>query len=120
MARSTPAQNPRGPARTISATAFVMAMMSPGSPLTGSPLLEVPGYAPHADVRLESAVGLGRVSVGDVLETITAVESEPVGHEHGQTRPGLEQEREVRVDLGDAQVRAAGGAESLQVGHHAS
>src|SRR5438093_1918839 len=70
MARSTPAQNPRGPARTISAIR-----------LTITRLLEVEGYPGDPRVRLETAVGLGGVAVRDVDHAVPGVECHVIRHE---------------------------------------
>src|SRR5690349_18485257 len=89
MARSTPAQKPRGPASTIWASGNVVI----------TPSLEEERDPDHARVRVEAAVRVRGVPVRDVLEAIAGVDRDLVGHEVGQPRAGLEHERERGVDL---------------------
>src|SRR4026208_1519903 len=89
IARSTPAQKPRGPARTICCNAGVVMR----------PSLEEVRDAEHARVEVEPPIRLRRVPVRDVLEAIAEVHRDPVGHEVGQPGPALEHEGERRVDL---------------------
>src|SRR5713226_6266507 len=106
MARSTPAQNPRGPANTISAIR-----------LTISLLLEVKGYARHPAVGLETAVGVLGVTVGDVDHPVPGVEGDAVRHEEGCAQAAGQPEGEVRVDLDGAKIGAAGRRQQLDVRH---
>src|SRR3989442_570882 len=109
MARSTPAQNPRGPARTISAIRLSITL-----------LLEVKGYARYPGVRLETAVGVIGVSVGDVNHPIRGVEGHVVRQEERRAHAAGQPEGEIRVDLGDAEVGAAGCREQFDVRHEPS
>src|SRR5262249_5718463 len=92
MARSTPAQKPRGPASRISAMgAFILTSLGPGVSL------EEIGYPEYATVELETAVGIAGVSVGDVLEPVARVERGLVGDEERGAQPTPEHEREGRI-----------------------
>src|SRR5437870_5140245 len=109
MARSTPAQKPRGPASTISAMDVVVIRSS----------REEERDAGHAGVRLETAVAPVEMAVGDVVQPVAGVEGGGVGHEVLGPHAAEEQEREGRVDLDGLEVGAAGGGEELDVGHEA-
>src|SRR5438094_4214974 len=106
MARSTPAQKPRGPARRISAIGAFMVSS-----------LEEEGYADHAGVGLDAAVRLGGVAVGDVLVAIAGVERRTVGDEVLEAQPAPDEEGEVRPDLGDLEIGATGEGGQLRVRH---
>src|SRR5262245_54040398 len=107
MARSTPAQKPRGPARRISEIGTVLTC----------PSWEVKREAPHDDVGFEATVGLAGVAVGDVLIPVAQVQRRLVGDEHRCADAAEEQERERRVDLGNLEVGAAGGPGDLDIRH---
>src|SRR5215470_4578329 len=107
IARSTPAQNPRGPARRISEIGTVLTR----------PSWEVKREAAHDDVRFEASIRLTRIAVRDVLITVPCVHRRLVGHEHRRAYAAKEQKRERRSDLGDLEVGAAGGTGDLHVRH---
>src|SRR5215470_11628594 len=111
IARSTPAQNPRGPASRISAMGALI-LTSLGTTVS----LEEVGYPEYAAVELETAVGVAGVPVGDVLEPVPRVQRRLVGHEERRAEPAPDHERERRVDLEDLEVGTAGGAGRLDVG----
>src|SRR5256885_414420 len=109
MARSTPAQKPRGPARRISAMLdFIWA-----------PSLEIVRHPDHTHVRLPATVGPRGVAVGVVLEAVPGVDRGRVGDEDGHAHTAPEEEREVRVDLPHAEVGAARRPGELRVWHEA-
>src|SRR5262245_34967572 len=111
IARSTPAQKPRGPANRISAMgAFILTSL-------GMVSLEEVGYSQYAAVELETAVGVAGVPVGDVLVPVPRVDRRLVGDEERGTEPTPDHEREIGVDLEDVEVGAAGRAGRLDVGH---
>src|SRR3989442_12368262 len=91
MARSTPAQNPRGPARTISAIRLSITL-----------LLEVKGYARYPGVPFETAVGVLGVSVGDVDHPRPGVQGHVGRHEERTPHAAGQPDAETRVDLGTA------------------
>src|SRR5262249_20245648 len=110
IARSTPAQKPRGPASRISAMgAFIVTSL--GTTVS----LEEIGYPEYSAVELETAVGVGGVPVGDVLESVPRVDRRLVGDEERGAHAAPHHEREVRVDLEDIEVGAAGGGGRLDV-----
>src|SRR5688500_11800102 len=98
IARSTPAQKPRGPARTISETGADMVSFISS--------FEERGYSDHTGVRFEAAIAYVGIAVGDVLQPIPRVERDAISDEHGGTRAGEDQEREVGIDLQDVEVGA--------------
>src|SRR5262245_857519 len=105
MARSTPAQKTRGPAKRISEIGTVLTCSS----------REVKRDAAHHNAGFEAAVGLTRVAVGDVLVAVTRVQRRLVGDEHRRADAAEEQERERRLDLRDLEVRAAGRPGDLHI-----
>src|SRR6266851_2675333 len=98
MARSTPAQKPRGPASRISAIADFIRPPSP----------EIVRHSGHAHVRIPAAVGPGGVAVGVVLVAVAGVERGRVGDEDRSADAGPEEEREVGGDLLHLEVGPAG------------
>src|SRR5690242_3432468 len=108
MARSTPAQKPRGPASRISEIGDFMRSS-----------LEEEGYPEYAHVVLQTAVRRAGMAVGDVLVPVAGVDRGAIGHEVLGADATVEHEREVRADLGDLQVRPAGEGGQLDVGHEA-
>src|SRR6059036_459093 len=84
MARSTPAQKPRGPARRISEMADLIAALAS---------TEIVRYSDHADMRFPPPVRPGRVGVGVVLEAVAGVDRGRVGEEDGRADAGPHQER---------------------------
>src|SRR5688572_29952489 len=106
MARSTPAQKPRGPANKISAM---------GAFMTTS--LEEEGHPEDPGVGLEASIGIRGTAVGDVRPAVAGIEGGAVGDEEGRPGPGPEQEAEVGVDLADVQVGPAGEGGRLRIGH---
>src|ERR1700752_2428415 len=114
IARSTPAQKPRGPASRISAMgAFILTSL--GTTVS----LEEVGYPEYATIELETAVGVAGVPVGDVLEPVARVDGRLVGDEEGRAEAAPHHEREGRVDLEDLEVGAAGRGRRLDVGDEA-
>src|SRR5215470_13627790 len=107
IARSTPAQNPRGPARRISEIGTVLTRSS----------WEVKRKAAHDDAGFEATVGLTGIAVRDVLIAIACVQRRLVGNEHRRPDAAEEQERECRSDLGDVEVGAARGSGELHIRH---
>src|SRR5215470_11521936 len=108
MARSTPAQNPRGPASKTSAIwDFIVAS------------LEEERHADDADVVLQPTVRPARIPVGDMLVTVAGVDGGPVRQEVRRAQARVEHECEVRADLGDLQVRVAGEGRRLGIGYEA-
>src|SRR5207244_6323103 len=105
-ARPTPAQKPRGRARTISPIRVTITL-----------LLEVKGYARHTGIRLETTIGVRGVAVGDVDQPVPGVEGHIVRHEVRRAHAAGQPEREARVDLHDLEVGAAGRGEQLDVRH---
>src|SRR3989454_4852688 len=106
MARSTPAQKPRGPARTISPIRVTIRL-----------LLKIKGYARPPGIRLETTNGVRGVAVGDVDQPVPGVEGHIVRHEVRRAHAAGQPEREARVDLHDLEVGAAGRGEHLDVRH---
>src|SRR2546426_2329218 len=106
MARSTPAQKPRGPARTISPIRVTIRL-----------LLKIKGYARPPGIRLETTNGVRGVAVGDVDQPVPGVEGHIVRHEVRRAHAAGQPEREARVDLHDLEVGAAGRGEQLDVRH---
>src|SRR6266540_4464021 len=120
MARSTPAQNPRGPPRTISESFSVMSSL-PASirprPLRRA-LPEKPRQAEHGRVRFDPAIALARVAVRDVLETVTDRHRERVGQKDGYPGASLEDEGERGRGLRQFEISPGGAADDLDVRHH--
>src|SRR5207249_8199170 len=79
MARSTPAQKPRGPARRISEMADLIAALAS---------TEIVRYSDHADMGFPPPVRPGRVGVGVVLEAVAGVDRGRVGEEDGRADAG--------------------------------
>src|SRR5213593_3751166 len=104
MARSTPAQKPRGPARTISPIRVTIRL-----------LLEIKGYARHPGIRLETTIGVRGVAVGDVDQPVPGVEGHIVRHEIRCPDASGQPEGEARIDLHDLEVGASGRGEQLDV-----
>src|SRR5881296_1648337 len=75
MARSTPAQKPRGPARRISEMADLIALLVS---------MEIVRYSDHADMGFPPPVRPGRVAIGVVLEAVAGVDRGRVGAEDGR------------------------------------
>src|SRR5438132_14163817 len=75
MARSTPAQKPRGPARRISEMADLIALLVS---------MEIVRYSDHADMGFPPPVRPGRVAIGVVLEAVAGVDRGRVGEEDGR------------------------------------
>src|SRR2546427_11864205 len=90
MARSTPAQKPRGPARRISEMADLIALLVS---------MEIVRYSDHADMGFPPPVRPGRVAVGVVLEAVAGVGRRRVGEEDGCAAAGPPDGREGRVGL---------------------
>src|SRR2546428_12939682 len=89
MARSTPAQKPRGPARRISEMADLIALLVS---------MEIVRYSDHADMGFPPPVRPGRVAIGVVLEAVAGVDRGGVGEEEGGAEAAPTQEREGRGD----------------------
>src|SRR2546428_11476282 len=90
MARSTPAQKPRGPARRISEMADLIAALAS---------MEIVRYSDHADVGFPPPVRPGRVGVGVVLEAVAGVDRGRAGEEDGPAGAAPHPEREGPGDL---------------------
>src|SRR5581483_2565231 len=110
MARSTPAQKPRGPASRISAIGCVNARSSS----------EEVGQAEHGHVGLEPAVRLARVAVGDMLQPVPGVHRDMVVEEDRHPHAPEDQEGEGGPDLRQLEIRAAGRARDFDVRHDAA
>src|SRR2546422_6251396 len=108
MARSTPAQKPRGPARRISEMAELIALLVS---------MEIVRYSDHADMGFPPPVRPGRVAIGVVLEAVAGVDRPRVGEENGWAEAAPHDEREFRVDLPPPENGPARGARQLRVGH---
>src|SRR5438093_8285606 len=108
MARSTPAQKPRGPARRISEMVDLIA------PLASS---EIVRHSGHGHMGLPSAVRVGRVAVGVVGQAVADVDRDRVGEEDRRADAAPHEEREARVDLPHPKIGPARAAGHLGVGH---
>src|SRR3990170_5950163 len=106
MARSTPAQKPRGPARTISFSVSLLIV---------DPSVEEERHAQDSGVGVEPPVGLLDVAVGDVLEAIPRRQLHPLSQEIAQPGAGLQDEREVRPDLRDVEAGPAHPGQDLHI-----
>src|SRR5712692_2677209 len=111
MARSTPAQKPRGPASTISWRGWWSYALS---------LLEVPGQSHDTAIRVEAAVLLVQVPVGYVLEAVPDVDGQSWRDEVREPDTGFEHEGEGRVDLHHLEAGARRPRRSLEVRHERS
>src|SRR3989442_16044345 len=107
MARSTPAQKPRGPARRISEMVDLIALLVS---------MEIVRYSDHADMGFPPPVRPGRVAVGVVLEAVAGVDRRRVGGEDGCAEGAPHDEREVRGDLPHPEIGPARGAGQLRGG----
>src|SRR5437867_10894310 len=108
MARSTPAQKPRGPARRISEMADLIAALAS---------TEIVRYSDHADMGFPPPVRPGRVGVGAVLEAVAAVDRGRVGEEDGRADPAPHQERQARGERPHPETGPPPGAAQPAVGH---
>src|SRR5207247_3494906 len=90
MARSTPAQKPRGPARRISEMVDLIAPLA-------SP--EIVRHSGHGHMGLPPAVRVGRVAVGVVGQAVADVDRGRVGVEERRADASPNEERDARVVL---------------------
>src|SRR5262245_40956039 len=136
MARSTPAQKPRGPARTISSRpgrdpdgADMLISLGSGAapqyrerpPATQAAQArssEVVAHAEHEEARVDAEVLVAPAGVRDVLEAIPGRDRHPVGDEPGQPRPALDDEVHVAVRLAEVHLPAQDAEPELEVGPH--
>src|SRR2546430_16874380 len=106
MARSTPAQKPRGPARRISEMADLIALLVS---------MEIVRYSDHADMGFPPPVRPGRVAIGVVLEAVARVERGRGGEEGGRAAAAPHQGREGRGDLPHPEIGPARGPDQRGV-----